>query len=203
MVVVVIVTALFLTSIEAVRVVQTSSGPVQGRTVSLPYNQSVVQYLGIKYGYAQRFQPCEETHWKTVYNATQPGKPCPQPGTSIQETSEDCLHLNIFVPNIKASNLPVMVLIQDVFYSFNSAHDLVDGSSVSSKGGILVVTYNYRLGAAGFLNAENSTTNLGLRDNIAALTWLRRNILRYVYRCSNYLMLEIIYVLKNNNTSQG
>ena len=47
-----------------------------------------------------------------------------------------------------------------------------EGSTLSTRGDVVVVTINYRLGAFGF----TGTGNHGLHDGLAALEWVQRNI---------------------------
>jgi para-nitrobenzyl esterase len=53
---------------------------------------------------------------------------------------------------------------------------MYDGSHLSKRGDVVVVTINYRLGALGFLNVPGSTVNVGLLDQVAALQWVQDNI---------------------------
>ena len=100
-------------------------------------------------------------------------------------TSEDCLYLNVWTPARSArSRLPVMVWIFGGAYtegSGSSPHD--DGSHLAAKG-VVVVTFNYRLGALGFLahpaltaeSPHHASGNYALSDALAALDWVQRNI---------------------------
>lgn len=165
------------------QVITTTSGPLRGQTVHSPHNITVFKYLGIRYGKADRFKPCKEVKWTVVYDAVQEGKPCPQPVstygvTNLKQTSEDCHNLNIYVPSTKTKNLPVMVFVQDFFYTYSSKD--IDGVAVASRGEVIVITLNYRLGVLGYIKLTSSKGNLGLLDNIAALQWINRNIERLV-----------------------
>ena len=53
-----------------------------------------------------------------------------------------------------------------------------DGAAFARSHGLVVVTFNYRLGALGFLDVpgERPTGALGLHDQVAALRWTRDNI---------------------------
>src|SRR5262249_22131287 len=59
-----------------------------------------------------------------------------------------------------------------------------DGSKILELGDVIFVTVNYRLGALGFLahpalaaeDADGSTGNYGILDQIAALRWVKDNI---------------------------
>jgi para-nitrobenzyl esterase len=89
------------------------------------------------------------------------------------------LNLNVFTASLDGSR-PVMVYIHGgSFIAGSNAFGWYDGSRLASEGAV-VVTINYRLGAYGFcpLNEPSAGVipNLGLRDIIAALEWVRDNI---------------------------
>ncbi|KAJ6044301.1 uncharacterized protein N7446_002496 [Penicillium canescens] len=100
--------------------------------------------------------------------------------------SEDCLFLNIWTPylpnpsKIKKKNLkPVMLWIHGgAFTSGTGSDSTFDGTNLASRGDVVVVTINYRLGTLGFLALDNGKTNgnYGLADQTTALEWVRRNI---------------------------
>ncbi len=98
--------------------------------------------------------------------------------------SEDCLYLNVWTPAKSPSEkLPVMVWIYGGgFASGLTASPLYDGTRLAEKG-VVMVSIAYRLGAFGFLahpelSRENGkgSGNYGLRDQIAALKWVKENI---------------------------
>ncbi|CAL1530126.1 unnamed protein product [Lymnaea stagnalis] len=92
--------------------------------------------------------------------------------------SEDCLYLNIYAPATAeaGSQLPVMVWIYGGALIMGSGY-LYDGTALAKKG-VIVVNFNYRLDAFGFLSTEDSTLpgNYGLLDQILALKWVKENI---------------------------
>ncbi|KAG0052459.1 hypothetical protein BGZ83_002537 [Gryganskiella cystojenkinii] len=102
------------------------------------------------------------------------------------EESEDCLYLNVFTPTLKASRakgLPVMVYVHGGSYtSLSGSSPVFEPGNLVSRGGVVVVTLNYRLSIFGLF--ENAPTisrskapgNLAVRDQIAALLWVRENI---------------------------
>jgi para-nitrobenzyl esterase len=104
---------------------------------------------------------------------------------SDQPQSEDCLVLNIWAPAAKPSTpLPVMVWVHGGGFVQGSGTSLVyDGVSLAQRG-VVVVTFNYRLGRFGFFAhpaliheaGDEPFGNYGLMDQIAALDWVRRNI---------------------------
>lgn len=93
--------------------------------------------------------------------------------------SEDCLYLNIWTPAADGARRPVMVWIHGgAFVIGSGAQDIYEGTSLASRGDVVVVTVNYRLGALGFLHAPElgACGNEGLLDQLAALHWVRREI---------------------------
>lgn len=74
--------------------------------------------------------------------------------------------------------LPVMVYIHGGAYSVGAPADLPDRGSNFARRGVVHVTFNYRLNAFGYLDfsAYGFDNNLGLRDQVAALEWVRDNI---------------------------
>lgn len=102
-----------------------------------------------------------------------------------QPSSEDCLTLNVLAPaNAGNTPLPVMVFIHGGANTIGtSATGLYSGVSLVERGDIVYVSINYRLGALGYLDFTPFSTaerafdsNLGLRDQVAALQWVQRNI---------------------------
>ncbi len=99
--------------------------------------------------------------------------------------SEDCLYLNIWMPAAPAQKkLPVMVWIYGGgFVAGSSSEPRQDGGNLSKKG-VVVVSFNYRLGIFGFLShpeltresGHSASGNYGLLDQVAALQWVRKNI---------------------------
>ncbi|MFC9996148.1 carboxylesterase/lipase family protein [Nocardia sp. NPDC127526] len=130
--------------------------------------------------------------WRGVREATQFGFAAMQhrSGARIgprtqQPTGEDCLTLNVTAPSqISATPRPVMVFIHGGGYIIGtSALGLYSGARLAATGDVIVVSINYRLGAFGYVDfgefstpAHRFDSNLGLRDQVAALEWVRRNI---------------------------
>ncbi|BBO30106.1 hypothetical protein AltI4_44940 (plasmid) [Alteromonas sp. I4] len=101
------------------------------------------------------------------------------------QLSEDCLYLNIWVPeSAKDKKLPVFVYIHGGGFTSGSGEvPLYDGEALARRD-IIVVTINYRVGVFGFLAhpeltqeaGEHPPSNFGLQDQIAALQWIKANI---------------------------
>jgi para-nitrobenzyl esterase len=101
--------------------------------------------------------------------------------------SEDCLTVNVIAPtdgDRPGRGRPVMVFIHGGGYSVGSSGEYPrQGERLVRRHGVVYVSLNYRLGALGWLDFRAFSTserplecNLGLRDQIAALEWVRRNI---------------------------
>ena len=103
------------------------------------------------------------------------------------ELDEDCLSLNVWTPKADSEARPVMVWIHGgAFVTGSGSSPIYDGSILSSRGDVVVVTINYRLGVLGFLNLNEvtggripSTGNEGLLDQAFALAWVRDNIAQF------------------------
>ncbi|KAF7229809.1 transcript variant X2 [Nothobranchius furzeri] len=208
-------------------IVSTNYGKLRG--IKKDLNNEILgpveQYLGVPYATApigdRRFQPPEAPgSWQEIRNATQFAPVCPQnvhgvlpeimlpvwftdnldvAAGYIQNQSEDCLYLNIYVPTedgkltdkIKRAGggerkyvyirdrrkKPVMLFIHGGSY-MEGTGNMFDASVLAAYGNVIVVTMNYRLGVLGFLSTgdQSAKGNYGLLDQIQALRWLNENI---------------------------
>ncbi|HVU16907.1 MAG TPA: carboxylesterase family protein [Candidatus Didemnitutus sp.] len=98
--------------------------------------------------------------------------------------SEDCLYLNLWIPNQIKGPLPVMFWIHGGgFVAGASSEDRQDGGNLCKKG-VIVVSLNYRMGIFGLMahpelaaeSDQHASGNYGLMDQVAALRWVQRNI---------------------------
>ncbi len=173
-------------------VITTADGVVCGQR-----GAHLARWRGIPYAAAPvgelRFRaPQPVQPWTGVREATEFGLAAIQPrwGTQIgprraQPSGEDCLTLNVVAPAAPSPTpRPVMVFIHGgAYFIGTTALRLYSGSRLALRGDVVVVSINYRLGAFGYVDfGEFSTpespfdSNLGLRDQVAALEWVRRNI---------------------------
>jgi para-nitrobenzyl esterase len=94
-------------------------------------------------------------------------------------TSEDCLNLNIWTPDV-AGSAPVLFWIHGGAFLYGSGTGpWADGTRFARDHGVVVVSVNYRLGLLGNLwlgDLDPTASNLGLQDQISALRWVERNI---------------------------
>jgi para-nitrobenzyl esterase len=99
--------------------------------------------------------------------------------------SEDALTINVWTAARTADERrPVMVWVHGGGFQFGaSANPAIDGSRLAEMG-VLVATFNYRLGVLGFLahpelDTDGPSGNYGLQDQLAALRWVQANIARF------------------------
>jgi para-nitrobenzyl esterase len=164
-----------------------------GRVAGIREADGLILFLGMPYAPAPkgtlRFRPPQELMpWEGILPAFRFGPVCPQIPAAFAPSSfypqdEDCLSLNVWTPGIDDKSRPVLVFIHGgAFINGSSAESAYDGSTLSRRGDMVVVTANYRLGALGFLYLEDMDSefaesgNLGLLDQIAALKWVQKNI---------------------------
>ena len=120
-------------------------------------------------------------------SAAVPGITSPSDPDASEPQSEDCLFLNVWTPDLDTDRRrPVMVFIHGGgFTSGSGSVFLYRGGNLVRNGDAVVVTINYRLGALGFLghphlaDPDGLVGNWGLQDQVAALAWVRDNIVAF------------------------
>ncbi|KAJ3604343.1 hypothetical protein NHX12_029084 [Muraenolepis orangiensis] len=173
-------------------VVQTEAGKVQGKKESMGLFSSVDVFKGIPFADVPGRWEIPKPHpgWDGVLKATKYMDRCLQVTLlqSSSQGSEDCLYLNIHVPQGLLSvskDLPVMVYIFGGAFLLGASNDvtflgnsLYDGNQIADRGGVIVVSVNYRVGPLGFLSTGDPRMpgNYGLWDQHAAISWVKRNI---------------------------
>jgi acetylcholinesterase len=97
--------------------------------------------------------------------------------------SEDCLYLNVHTPNLPIEDtfqpLPVLLYIHGGGFVFaNGTNRQDNGPDFLIEHNVIVVTINYRLNVFGFLSLEipEAAGNMGLKDQVQALKWVKENI---------------------------
>ncbi len=91
------------------------------------------------------------------------------------QQDEDCLHLDIWMPDERTDGTPVFVFLHGgAFMTGGGSLPCYDGSRLAKNTGMIVINVSYRLGALGFLPIEGiAPANLGLHDQVAALRFVR------------------------------
>jgi hypothetical protein len=173
-----------LCSNTATNTVQQVSVPVNNATITGHRDRQAFRFLGLKYAYIPaRFTQSVYVPPTSNITALEYGPTCIQSRGAAG--SEDCLTLNIWTPYLPfgtatlAKKKAVMLWIYGGGLTSGAASDTTfDGSAMASRGDVVLVTANYRLGTLGFLALENTTLtgNYGLRDQNTALDWLHANI---------------------------
>jgi para-nitrobenzyl esterase len=179
--------------------VTTTAGKVRGLR-----RGSVNVFLGIPYGAstagAARFKPpAKPQPWSGVREATKLGQRAPQllssfhgvvpPEVEVMDRDEpmgeDCLMLNVWTPSVaRGGKRPVMLWLHGGGYTSGSGGFICyDGTQLAAKHDVVAITVNHRLTSLGYLYLAGlggeryaDSSNLGNRDIIAALEWVRDNI---------------------------
>ncbi|OBH27360.1 carboxylesterase [Mycobacterium sp. E342] len=173
-------------------VVDTGYGPVRGADLGHARTWKGIRYAAPPVGDLRFRAPQPPQRWTQVADATRYGPACPQPVFPNMPLElgapqgEDCLRLNVWASSgtQPGDRKPVMVWLHGGAYVLGSGSQaLYDGRRLVSGGDVVVVTVNYRVGALGFMDLSSFTTsrrrfdsNVGLRDVLAALTWVRDNV---------------------------
>jgi para-nitrobenzyl esterase len=169
--------------------VRIDQGTLSGVRAGAAYTFKGIPYAAPPVGPLRFRAPRPAAGWDGVRDASGFGPIAPQPtieisGTQAAPQSEDCLSLNVYTPELGGAGLPVMVWIHGgAYYVGSSADPLYDGAGLAERAQAVVVTLNYRLGALGYLDFTSFQTadepfdsNLGQRDQLTALEWVRDNI---------------------------
>lgn len=127
--------------------------------------------------------PAPRTPWSGVRPAYVFGAAPPQsamvpgaPSPWEPEDGLDCLTVNIWTPDLGAADMPVMVWIYGGAWRFGrSAEPMYDGTKLA-RAGVVVVTFNHRVGFEGLGHVPGMPENRAFLDQIAALEWVRDNI---------------------------
>lgn len=171
------------------KLVQTPFGPVIGTE-----DRGTAKYLGIPYAKPPvgdlRFRaPQMIEPWAQPLEAVKYAKDPMQYNEALgpEHYSEDCLYLNIWVPEHTGENLPVMVWIPGGAYATGGSGavrpegpSLYECATMARDTGCIIVSVSYRLNVFGFLNLSRYSgrfeDNLGMKDLIVALKWVNQAI---------------------------
>jgi para-nitrobenzyl esterase len=170
-------------------VVQTREGAIRGVRLD-----GIVRFLGIPYAAApagsRRFEaPVAHDGWTGVRDAAEPGPSAPHsvkpfPGLDVEpligagwRKGDDYLNLNVWAPGgLEDGRMrPVMVWIHGGGFVLGSNYAAIQDGAAFARSGVVCIAINYRMGVEGFLPIPGVPTNLGLRDILFALRWVRDN----------------------------
>jgi len=170
-------------------IANTQYGPVRGRTES-----GISRFFGVPYAAApvgeHRFRaPAPHPGWDEVRDAAAPGPNAPHgvkpfPGLDVDpivgtgwRRGDDYLNVNVWAPERAGDSplRPVMVWIHGGGFVIGSNHAAIQDGTAFARSGIVLIAINYRMGIDGFLPIPGVPTNLGLRDMLFALHWVREN----------------------------
>jgi para-nitrobenzyl esterase len=182
-------------------IVETVSGRVRGKE-----ERGVAVFKGIPYAAPplgeNRFRPPRKAvPWSGVRDALAYGDQAIQddnvfnlpsellaifPLSGSEKTSEDCLTLNVWTSGTSGANRPVLFWCHGgAFITGSGSSSWYDGTNLCRLDDVVVVTFNHRLGALGYLHLEDIAPDFGgagtagVRDIVAALEWVQDNIARF------------------------
>ncbi|XP_055537411.1 esterase B1-like [Wyeomyia smithii] len=169
-------------------IINTKYGPVKGAKKQSLLGQEYVRFQGIPYAKAPvgelRFKaPTIPDEWTEILDCSEQCQPCFHFDRRIQKIvgSEDSLKINVFTKVIDTSKpLPVMVYIYGGGFTEGTSGTELYGPDFLLQKDIILVTFNYRVGALGFLCCQSPEDdvpgNAGLKDQNMALRWTVENI---------------------------
>ena len=188
---------------QAPPVVTVTGGELRGRLVTSGSAPAMAVFQGIPFatppvGDLRWKPPMPVVPWTGTRDASAYGASCSQIAAgwndkTAAEASEDCLFVNVWTPAWPAAGkAPVMVWFHGGANMGGSARGAggieppFDGTALARRG-VVVVTFNYRLGLFGFMahpdltreSPNRASGNYGLLDQVAVLQWVRDNISRF------------------------
>jgi para-nitrobenzyl esterase len=168
-------------------IARTSAGLLRGTTEGGVNVWRGVAYAQQPVGDRRFLAPARVEPWTGVREAVEHG-PLPPQGRSFVGGGRDdpkirdeaCLTVTVWSPDVTGS-LPVMVWIPGGAFVYGAGQlQLYNGSRLAATGDVVVVNVTYRLGVFGGFElgdlGDGFDDNLCLRDQIAALEWVRENI---------------------------
>lgn len=169
------------------------------------YNTSTTVYYSIPYAHAARFEAPRSIETKdglmphALVNASTHGPACinfnlpPPYDTSFRTVlgseplapqQEDCLNLDVYVPDGPHQDLPVLFYIPGGGFLVAASFSYDMGALLSHANALgkpfIAVVINYRLGPLGLLNPSNAKDwNVGVLDQFEALHYVQRHIHKF------------------------
>ncbi|CAC5367483.1 NLGN [Mytilus coruscus] len=179
----------------------TKHGRIRGFISERLPGHKVEQFLGVPFaeppvGNLRLERPVEPKPWKHIQDTLKLPPACLQrtgnitndtfsyihryvPGFNRED--ENCLYLNLYKPyepkKSRESKYPVLLFIHGGSNEVGMGA-MFDGDILAGYSKMIVITFNYRLGALGFFGAKNENLegNYGFLDQIMVMKWIRKNI---------------------------
>lgn len=171
-------------------VVETSRGWLRGVREGGLFKFRGVPYARAPVG-ALRFRPPQPPEpWPGELDATRFGPAAPQGSSDplplpndITRWSEDCLRLNVWTPGLDGKRAVMVWFHGGAFVRGTASRPTYDRGTLPLAGDVVFVSVEYRLGVLGFLHLDGLCgpdalfgSNLGIRDQLLALAWVREEI---------------------------
>ncbi|XP_049874736.1 juvenile hormone esterase-like [Pectinophora gossypiella] len=173
-------------------IVEVAQGKLKGKVLKTAKNVEYYTFKGIPYakppvGELRFSVPVPPESWVEIKDATKDCNASPQydVASGFYIGSEDCLVLNVTTPKLPSAGLaklPVMFYVHGGGFVFgHGTDDSTNGPEYLVEKGVVVVAINYRLGVLGFLtlDCKDAPGNMGLRDQVQALKWVKQNIAKF------------------------
>jgi para-nitrobenzyl esterase len=168
-------------------IVRTSAGALQGRAHEHGFLFGGIPYAAPPVGELRFAAPVSAPAWEGVRSAEAPGPPLPQPLRTLPGLRSETLlggwdgqdpelTLNVWTPAPGESGLPVLVWLHGGAFVAGAPSQRIYDGSAWMRDGVIVVTVGYRLGVEGLVHFAGGDTNVALRDQLAALEWVQREI---------------------------
>ncbi|CAK1600059.1 unnamed protein product [Parnassius mnemosyne] len=165
------------------KLVNIAQGPVRGYKAQY---DNFFAFYGIPYATAptgdHKFKaPLSPPQWTEPFEAVNKDVICPQmvyaPWAIKLKQQEDCLIVNIYVPDTDEKDLPVVIHVHGGAYQLGYGNLMTAKEFIKDKN-IIIVNFNYRLGAHGFLclGTEDVPGNAGMKDQVTLFRWVKENI---------------------------
>ena len=169
-------------------VAPTSAGRISGRRErdalvfrGVPYARPPVGPLRYRKPLApeawEGVRPCESFGARSLQGSARRGQ-----APRVAHQSEDCLYLNLWTPALDDGARAVIVYVHGGGYVVGSGSEEFQDGTAFAADDVILVTFNHRLAALGFLDVDElfdglqGTGNLGLHDTVRVLEWVQENI---------------------------
>lgn len=173
-----------------------------GKVVGKMEGEKVCSFVGIPYGKAERWsKPTAVEHLpQSPFRATKEPAPCPQVEAGVF-LDENCLKLSLYAPvsalQRKRNNSTYFEGVPVIFWIFGGAYliggawenGIYNGMHLASKLDCILVSFNYRVGALGFMVTDTLKGNYAIYDQILALEWVKKHISAFGGNPSNITLM--------------